>query len=294
MTNKHGLPDHVMKVLSMYQKMERYPDFPDYDISVTELIAPSRIGRLSREMKTMVEPQDVSEIISLVLGNAFHQYMEHSILEEEVISVEKKMRTFFLGKLIAGTLDAIVREGEDLVIYDYKTTSVWSYIDGFKPEWKNQLEVYRWLAERNGYGPIRCLKLLAIYRDWSQMKAKFEKNYPPLPFNVYQIPLSVGSNPAITQKYVERRLREHFSEGPMELCTPEERWRKPVIHAVMKRGRKTAVKLFPGNPSGAADYAELKGKDHYVEIRPEENPRCERYCPVASVCEQYRNIRNEG
>ena len=70
-------------------------------------------------------------------------------------------------------------------------------------------------------------------------------------------------------------------------CTPEERWLRPTKYAVMKKGRKRAIKLHD-NETEAHGHAETLGKDHLVELRKGEAGRCEKYCPVALFCPQFQ------
>jgi hypothetical protein len=72
-------------------------------------------------------------------------------------------------------------------------------------------------------------------------------------------------------------------EGKPPPCTDEERWKQPGKDALMKQGRKTAVKLF--------DSVEEIGpvpQGHYIEERPTKFNRCEAYCNAAQWCPQHQ------
>ena len=92
--------------------------------------------------------------------------------------------------------------------------------------------------------------------------------------------------------YMEDRVREHqaaesLSDDALPVCSPEERWEKPTTYAVMKKGRKSAVRVLD-NEVDAEQMAADKGAGHYVEVRHGESARCVDYCPVNTYCNQYQ------
>ena len=96
------------------------------------------------------------------------------------------------------------------------------------------------------------------------------------------------------ENYINDRvmLHQQAMDGNPIGCTEEERWARPSKYAVMKGGRKSAVKLFQAYEiEKAYSMASRLGGSHYVEYRPEENIRCERYCDVAEFCPQYATIK---
>jgi hypothetical protein len=91
------------------------------------------------------------------------------------------------------------------------------------------------------------------------------------------------------EAYIESRIALHqlAEAGDVPDCTPEEQWRKEDVYAVMKNGRKTAVRLFDDE---AAAKKFLPDSNHYVELRKGKATRCEDFCPFGKmgVCEQYK------
>ena len=73
--------------------------------------------------------------------------------------------------------------------------------------------------------------------------------------------------------------------GELPKCTSEERWAKPDTYAVMKKGRKTALRLLPTEEQ-AKEY--IGDQDFSVEFRKGVSTRCEGYCEVSQFCNQYR------
>lgn len=67
-------------------------------------------------------------------------------------------------------------------------------------------------------------------------------------------------------------------------CSPEQRWHKPDKWAVMKDGRKRAVRVFEDEGQAVEKLRELGEKGHHIEYRRGEDTKCEAYCPVAEFC----------
>jgi hypothetical protein len=84
------------------------------------------------------------------------------------------------------------------------------------------------------------------------------------------------------------RLHIHGSETGVVECSDEERWARSTKYALMKEGRKSALKLYD-NMSEAM--AAQNSKDTYVEERPGLQVRCESYCAVSSFCPQFARLK---
>jgi len=106
---------------------------------------------------------------------------------------------------------------------------------------------------------------------------------------------------------MEERVRVHrharAGEGIIH-CSDEERWSKPDKWAVMKEGRKSALRLLDSRLDAQRwcvtnDHVHLweKGKNIpfkkgiSIVHRPGEDTRCEHYCAVSSVCPQYASAQ---
>ena len=79
-------------------------------------------------------------------------------------------------------------------------------------------------------------------------------------------------------------------DDEIEPCTPEERWSTPTKYAVMKEGRKTAVKVCATEEEAQSFIDDLeKDKDkHTIEVRPGIDKKCEDYCPCYKFCSYYK------
>jgi hypothetical protein len=76
-------------------------------------------------------------------------------------------------------------------------------------------------------------------------------------------------------------------DGMLPFCTPDEQWRRPDKWAVMKPGRKSAVRLCDSKEEADAFIGEKEGeRTPYTELQPAQPLRCRMYCDVAPFCNQ--------
>lgn len=274
LTNKHNLPAPLVSVFS------NDPYEFDGDISTTAMIQPPRIRQLKkRHGKQVVE--DVSDLVFALIGNNTHYILER-VTAPGCIKEVRYYATALNWK-IGGQIDLL--ETNSMVLSDYKVTSVWSVIAGLKPEHEQQANINAFLLMENGLIPEK-LQIVNFLRDWSKHKAN-EDNYPSCQVWVQPVPLW-GYTEA--KRFVERRVLLHqesesIPDNELPVCTPEERWERPTKYAVMKKNRKSALRLLDTEET-AKKYMEEKelDKNHYIEVRPGENVRCNSYCNVNRFC----------
>lgn len=288
-TNKYGLPSSIVRAV----ENDGYNP-GDSDITVTSLLQPPQIGVLSRKFGDDISEDAADRWFSL-LGQAVHNILERA---DTTGITEERLYMDVLGWKVGGQFDRIVLEKG--ILQDYKVTSVWSVMDfmknGMKDEWKWQLNMLRVLAMHNGYTDISGLQIVAMMRDWQKSKAKFDKSYPQQPIMVLDSPVERAPE---TIRFMEERVADHqrAREGDCRSCTADERWHQGDRYALMRKGRKTALRLLE-SPEAIMDYAVWKKlatskgeliKDHYIEFRQGEYRRCMDYCPVSSVCPQWQS-----
>jgi hypothetical protein len=269
LTNRLGLPEAIVRAVHN----DKYNP-GDGNISVTGLIQPPQLRRLSHDHEKL---EDVSDRIWSLVGQAVHGILERAHEGIEGYEVETRLYTEVAGWKIGGQFDVYDRENETLD--DYKITTVWSR-DG-KDEWTQQLNMLRVLCEDNGR-PVKHLRIIAIFRDWQRAKAGTH-DYPDSQVKVIEVPVW----PIETARgFMEGRVRLHQAETPRP-CTDEERWVRPAVFAVMKVGRKSAVKLFDKLPE-AEKFIEKSSDKKLLDVqhRTKTFTRCEGYCPVSHVCPQ--------
>lgn len=249
------------------------------DYSISELLTPPRIRAL-RDTYAADLVEDASDRMYSLFGRLIHQ-----LLASTGAGNDLREQRFFApldGMTLSGQLDYMCLE--KAALSDYKFVSVWKIKDGLPREYEEQINAYSWLLRRNG----RCVKsaqIVAILRDWSKMQAKRDPSYPQQ--GVALLPVPLWEDAAI-EEFLRSRLEAHVAANyELPLCTDEDRWIRSSA-AVMKRGRKTAVKRFPNAEAAQLWLSQQSDASQlYVESRGGEPTRCLEYCPVAAFCTQH-------
>lgn len=280
-TNNANLPEPLVRAVTRDRKNR------PKTISITELVQPPQIRALSLRHDSELS-EDAADRIWALLGTLLHKRLEHAAADLDDHITEQELETEVLGWRVVGHFDLSYR---DELLTDYKLTSVWAVKDGVKREWEEQLNLYAELLRRHDRH-IQQLQIVAIGRDWSQSKAKYDSSYPQQQVKVMSVPLWT---PEQANEFLEERVALHQRaqvEGIWPDCTPEERWVRDTKFAVMKTGAKKAIRLYDTNSAAlthAKDDASL-----YVQHRPGISVRCESYCPVSSKCPQFAKIKAEA
>ena len=282
-TNKHGVPETLVSLAS-----REYYTKGAAQYSVTELLSPPRIRRLREQFHDKVE-QDVTDMLWSMLGSALHVVMERGQTDGHI--TEERLFKEMDGVTISGQIDLQHERDGGVVITDYKFTSAWAVMAD-KPEWEQQLNVYRWLVETVKGNRVDALNICALIRDFSRHDNR--EGYPAAPIQMVSIPMWDLKE---TEEFVRRRLDMHrdakvahdFGEALPD-CSPEERWQSETVYAVKREGRKTAIRVFKDLEEANQLAEKEKG---YVETRPGEPKRCTgNYCGVADWCSQYQREKN--
>jgi len=280
-TNRLGLPESLVEAV----KNDPY-DAGLSDITVTQLISPPQM-RIMKITHGEVLSEDVADRIWALLGQAVHVVLERADESNTDTLSEIRFSYKIDDLMVSGQADRFVLSTGTL--QDYKVTSVWSYIFADKPEWEQQLNLLAMLARANGY-EVNKLEIVAIYRDWSQ--TNYERNpseYPPAPAMVIDIPMW---NEHELAEFMSHRLALHKQamDGNPPLCSDEERWYSGDKWALMRGTNKTATKLHDSFSSCHNDYTGRGGSEtgYWIQHRPGVYKRCQSYCAVAPVCQQWR------
>lgn len=279
-TNKQNLPDPLVRAVTSHTHSKEGSEY-----TVTELIKPPRITALERIHWDELE-EDASDRLWALMGSAGHEVLRRS---SEGGIVEERCHVEIDGVKISGQLDYAVTAKE---IIDYKFTSIWAVKDGVKPEWEQQLNCYKYLADEYGV-EVNELKIIAILRDWSVNEAKRNPDLPQ--HQVVVFPVRIWPKEAV-DNWLRRRiaLHENARSGVLPNCTPEEMWERPERFAVMKRGNKKASRVLDSKLEAGQWMASQPNPSQFeIEVRPAERPRCENYCSVSSKCSQYQQWKGQ-
>lgn len=286
-TNKEGFPEYVKEWL----QFDEYDYIPN-TFSATTLMRPPRQYALMARHWDKLE-QDLADVIALRYGTAIHDSVEKVPLTNCI--QEERYKTLVGTSIVTGKADIILKEGEEYQLIDVKSTSAWTFIFGSKDEdYVKQLSVYRFLGRRNGLHITQDAKIWMIFTDWSKSKATKDPNYPQTRIKIKDIELWDDET---TVKWIQERIHElqaaESIENDKDLpeCTPEELWQTETKYALMKQGRKTALKLYDNEKD--AEVAWDGDSDKYVEKRPGMVKRCG-YCPCREVCEQHTKLKAQG
>ncbi len=278
-TNRAGLPEPLVRAVSDQRTPTRNR------ISVTEMISPPQLRALTVQHWDELE-EDASDRIWLLLGSAVHYMLErggHALddsLQEETLTLPVE------GWTVTGTADLYHQDG---TLSDYKTTSVYAFMDGVRSEWETQLNCYAYLYRTHGF-PVERLQIVAILRDWSKARLG-QSDYPRTACVTLPVRLWAAEEQAA---YVVTRVRAHQTaqrDGVWPSCTDEERWVRPTVYAVKKRGQKRAQPggLHPTQEAAEAFMGTLGGTPtaYEIEERPGTSVRCASYCAVSHLCPQW-------
>ena len=301
LTNIYNLPDGIFNaVVESIQKPQ--PDI----IRVTELINPPICKQLALEHWDTITA-DASEFLWSLLGTAVHGELSgqnknilpflEKLLKTDITKIVKTIRHYITSLqdndvliekrvtipvgdiVISGQVDRYVKP--EFAIEDYKCTSVWSYLYGIKPEWVAQLNVYRYLFESINYR-VKKLTINAILRDWMMSKS-IQVDYPKIPFAVIDIPVW---SPDKINSYIEERVAIHQSD-PLP-CNPAERWQRKSTWAIMKDGRKSAVRVKDTMEEAQTylryDVKPADQKKCEIVERVGEAIKCKSYCLCRDLC----------
>jgi len=280
-TNKLGLPQALVDAVSIRQPSDSY--------SASMLTKSPRQVNLERRHHHEME-RDVSDMIWSLFGTAVHKVIEQAD-PEQALTEEYLTHELSNGAKVTGMAD-LYEAGK---VSDWKTVSVWSYVyfdDAKRFEYESQLNTYALLFELHGFS-VRELEIVMLFRDWQKSKAKYNADYPQQ--QVYPLPLRMWSAEH-TERYLLDRtdLFDGYKNVPdddLPFCTDAERWAKPGKVAVMKRGRKSALRVLDTTEQAEAWMAENGGE--YIEQRPGELwKRCE-YCDASAFCNQYQEGLHE-
>jgi len=285
-TNKKNLPEGIVRAVDTEPHNKS-----DKELSATTLLRGTKeIILTNRHWEDLTD--DAADRIWAVFGTAVHSLLEtegdNEFTECEInVPMDNGMK-------ITGKIDNYnMKTG---TITDYKTASIYKILVGDFEDWRMQGIIYAWLLANNGF-EVSKARFIAILKDHSKSKAKFDSSYPQSPVVIYEFPITM-TDLSEAKNYIEARLDSYVKylnkpDDEIPPCTDKERWASETVYAVMKTGNKRAVKNF-NNLIEANQMAAEKGAGHYVQERPGVSRKCMDYCLCCEYCNFYNSfVKNQ-
>ena len=257
--------------------------------SVTGLMQSPRVSILARHNQT---DEDVIDRLWTTLGTAWHMHAQNALCEyNEDYIVEERYFTEISGWIISGQIDLQVPQDDGSVwIYDWKVTTSSKIEKGYGADWEKQINSYAYILNKCTGKKVSKARVVAILRDYKRNLFK-----APQPgecgVKVYDIQLWPKAQ---QEAYLRQRVRihqdaemAHVMGEPLPECSWEEQWRTANKYAVVKNGRKRAIRVHDTEEEAVA-HAESLG-DASIEPRYGVPKKCQaNYCGVSRHCDQYK------
>lgn len=285
LTNHLNLPEQIVNAV----KKDDYNNNGTYS-ATTLLKDPKEIILFNRHKDEITE--DVSEHVYSLLGTSVHYILEKAEEGENQFK-EERLYYKFGDDTISGKFDFYDMEEE--MLGDYKVTTVYKYLLGDNEHYRFQLLTYAYLLRKNGF-PCKGGRIYQIFRDWQRSKAKFDKSYPQKPVNVitfrfYDKDFTYIEN-EIQQRLANIHKYEDFADDEIPICSKENRWATDDKFAVMKKGRKSAMRVL-NSKKEAEEWMKNNGGE-FIQERPAESRKCVDYCSCCEFCNFWRENYGQG
>lgn len=232
---------------------------------------------------------DVADCVWQIWGTAVHKIFEDSGIDG---LKEERFEVPVSHSKVTGRVDLF--DEANGILYDWKTASTFKITFNDFSDWKKQGLIYAWLMKQNGIEVKKC-RFIALLKDHSKSKAKTDTGYPQMPvynyeFEVTETDLAEIEN-FITTRIADLEKAELIPDEELPPCSEEERWHQKGKVAVMKEGRKTAIKLFDTKEEAEQNMKALGGT--YLEERKGCDRRCSEYCNCNTFCPYYKKTMEQ-
>lgn len=284
-TNKLNLPAGFVKACTT----ERHNK--DGEISATTLLKGIKEIILTDRHWDELE-DDVANRVWAIWGTAVHKILEN---EGKTDFCEERLYHQFTEKKLTGKFDNY--DMASGVITDYKTCSDWKIKFEDFEDWRKQGLIYAYLLRENGF-PVTACRFTALIKDHSRTEARRDLSYPQSPVYVYEFNINDSDIESIIP-FIEEKIKsvsesEQLPDEEIPPCSAAERWAMPDKWAVMKTGRKSAVRVLDSERD-AADLCAKLGAGHFVEHRKGVSRKCKDYCICKDFCDFYKyNVKGEN
>jgi hypothetical protein len=281
-TNKANLPTPLVSFLT-----QDWVSSPG-TYRVTELLKSTREILLVRRHENEIE-QDVSEMIWLLFGTAVHSVLESAQEGANQIKEARLSIRFPNGK-VSGQFD--LYDADKKQIIDYKTASVWKFAYNDFDDWREQMLSYAVLLKHAGF-EVESGEIVVFVKDHAKSKAKYDAGYPQIPVQCVHFEFTQDEidrhNTCMRWKIDQLYDAKDIPDDKLAFCTDKERWNTGTKYAVMKKGRKAAMRVLHSE-SAAIIWKEENGGDR-IEKRVGEDKKCQDYCLAKEFCNQWKAKR---
>lgn len=281
-TNKLGLPQPFVDAVT------REYSYKEKQYSATAILKGSMQTILERRYDDEIEV-DVSDMVWLIFGTAVHSVLENGKETDSQLK-ENKIVIDINDYKLSGIFD--LYDAKTKTVTDYKTGTVWKVMFNEWDDYRKQLLIYAYMLKTIGF-ECEHGEIVMLLKDHSKTKASTDASYPPNSVHIQHFDFTQKDFEEIEQfifaKFEELKRCEQLSDDELPPCTDEERWHKGDKWAVMKQGRKTAIKLCDSEAE-AQSYIEQKELDnkHFIEFREGKDGKCADYCNVSKWCPFYQ------
>lgn len=259
--------------------------------SITELQKPLRAAILSRRYP---DKMDSSASVRSFLGTSFHAIAKKNIdettFDDTKLLSEYNLQTYVDDFKVTGTIDLFdIEDPENAVIYDYKLTSVKSYIyQTNNDKYTEQLNGYKWMLRHAQGLNITKLIVIQIYFDWSYAESKKTKDYPDNEVVYLQLPVWSYD---YADDYFNRKVRQFYMSYAMEglpECSDTDMWKSEPKYAITKYNATKATKVCDTLEEAEQYFVDknLPEDMYYIEQRLAEPKYCKYYCPARFICQE--------
>lgn len=287
-TNALNLPAPFVSLA----ESDEYPIAPN-EYRVTSLLKGTRETILERRHGTEIT-RDVSDMVWLLFGTAVHGILEHH-QETGTQIKEERIKVPFDGYVLSGKFD--LYDDATKIVTDYKTASVWKIIFGDFADWRRQTLIYCYMLRQIGFD-AQGGEIVAFLKDHSKRDAKIKADYPKFPVHTVKFTFTDADfaecEEWLHKRFAEIAAAEKLDDADLPVCTPDERFNNGDKFAVMKKGRKTALRVLDSKE--AAEQWKADNGGDFIETRLGEDKKCADYCSACEFCSYYqeRKVAQNG
>ena len=277
--NELGLPQAFINALNL----ERHNEKGCY--SATTLLKGAMETILTDRHFDEIEI-DVADCVWQIWGTAVHLIFEKAGIKG---FTEEKFEFPVSNSKVTGKVDLYDLENE--IVYDWKTASVWKVQFNDFSDWDKQGLIYAWLMKKDGLN-VKEIKFVALLKDHSKSKARKDFEYPQKPTVVHTVKVTEEAlaeiETFITGKVKQFEEAEKLADEKICPCSKEERWATEDKWAIMKAGRKTALKVCNSEEEAKSLIDQMGGTS--IEYRAGESKKCVDYCNCKVFCPFYKSL----